>query len=89
MRLDIFLKVSGLIKRRTLANELCNRGFVLVNGSKGKAGKVIKNGDIVEFRIGKHFYKLEILSLPEKKVNRLGEENFRIIESNVEEDRLP
>jgi len=89
MRLDIFLKVSGLVKRRTLANELCDRGFVLVNGSKCKAGKVLKNGDIVEFRIGKHFYKLEILSLPEKKVNRLGEESFRIIESDVEEDNAP
>jgi ribosomal 50S subunit-recycling heat shock protein len=86
MRLDLFLKASGLIKRRTLANELCDRGLVLVNGSKGKAGKVIKSGDIIEFKIGRYFYKLEILSLPEKKVNRLGEESFRIIESNVEED---
>ncbi|MGB9682763.1 MAG: RNA-binding S4 domain-containing protein [bacterium] len=86
MRLDLFLKASGLIKRRTLANELCDRGFVSVNGTKSKAGKEVKIGDIIEFKVGKYSYKLEVLSLPVKKGNRLGGESFRIIESNVEED---
>ncbi|MBC7319307.1 RNA-binding S4 domain-containing protein [bacterium] len=85
MRLDVFLKVSGLIKRRTIANELCDRGLVLVNGTKGKAGRIIKEGDIIDLKIGRYSYKVEILSIPEKKVNRLGEENFRIIEK-IEED---
>lgn len=85
MRLDVFLKASGLIKRRTIANELCDRGLVLVNGTKGKAGRTIKEGDIIDLKIGRYSYKVEILSIPEKKVNRLGEENFRIIEK-IEED---
>lgn len=85
MRLDVFLKTSGLIKRRTIANELCDRGLVLVNGTKGKAGRILKEGDIIDLKIGRYSYKLEVLSIPEKKVNRLGEENFRIIEK-IEED---
>lgn len=85
MRLDVFLKASGLIKRRTIANELCDRGLVLVNGSKGKAGRIVKEGDIIDLKVGKYSYKLEIISLPEKKVNRLGAENFRIIEKSIED----
>lgn len=86
MRLDVFLKTSGIIKRRSLANELCDRGLVLVNGITGKAGKVLKEGDIVEVRVGPYLYKLEILSIPEKKVNRLTEENFRILEKSIDRD---
>ncbi|HPO82936.1 MAG TPA: S4 domain-containing protein [bacterium] len=84
MRLDIFLKASGIIKRRSLANELCDRGLVSVNGAKGKAGRVLKEGDIVDVKVGMYKYKLEVLSLPEKKVNRLTEGNFRILEKSVE-----
>lgn len=84
MRLDVFLKVTGIVKRRSLANELCDRGLVLVNGLKGKAGKVLKTGDIVDVKVGSYLYKLQVLSLPEKKVNRLTEENFRILEKSIE-----
>lgn len=86
MRLDVFLKTSGLIKRRTVANELCDRGLVLVNGTKGKAGRIVKKGDIIDLKIGRYSYKLEVLSIPEKKVNKLGEENFRIIEKTEDMD---
>ncbi len=84
MRLDVFLKASGIVKRRALANELCDRGLVLVNGIKGKAGKVLKEGDIIEIKVDPYLYKLEVLSLPERKVNRLTEENFRILEKSIE-----
>ncbi|MGC8972338.1 MAG: S4 domain-containing protein [bacterium] len=85
MRLDVFLKASGLVKRRTVANELCDRGLVLVNGIRGKAGRIIKEGDIIDLKVGKYSYKLEVIFLPEKKVNRLGAENFRIIEKTIED----
>jgi ribosomal 50S subunit-recycling heat shock protein len=85
MRLDVFLKASGIIKRRTVANELCDRGLVLVNGAKGKAGRIIKEGDIIDLKVGRYSYKLEVLSLPEKKVNRLGAENFRILDKSIED----
>jgi len=85
MRLDVFLKASGIIKRRTVANELCDRGLVLVNGTKGKAGRIIKEGDIIDLKVGRYSYKLEVLSLPEKKVNKLGAENFRILDKSIED----
>jgi ribosomal 50S subunit-recycling heat shock protein len=85
MRLDVFLKASGIIKRRTVANELCDRGLVLVNGAKGKAGRIIKEGDIIDLKVGRYSYKLEVLSLPEKKVNKLGAENFRILDKSIED----
>jgi|YNPMSStandDraft_1061717.scaffolds.fasta_scaffold04669_8 ribosomal 50S subunit-recycling heat shock protein len=85
MRLDVFLKASGIIKRRTVANELCDRGLVLVNGAKGKAGRIIKEGDIIDLKVGRYSYKLEVLSLPEKKVNKLGVENFRILDKSIED----
>ena len=85
MRLDVFLKASGIIKRRTVANELCDRGLVLVNGVKGKAGRIIKEGDIIDLKVGRYSYKLEVLSLPEKKVNKLGAENFRVLDKSIED----
>ena len=52
MRLDKFLKVSRLIKRRTVANEACDAGRVLVNGSVAKASVKVKVGDIIEIQFG-------------------------------------
>ena len=50
MRLDKFLKVSRLIKRRTVANEACDAGRVLVNGKVAKASLAVKEGDVIEIR---------------------------------------
>ena len=51
MRLDKFLKVSRLIKRRTVANEACDAGRVLVNGKTAKASLNVKNGDVLEINL--------------------------------------
>ena len=52
MRLDKFLKVSRLIKRRTIANEACDAGRVIVNGKPAKASAAVKTGDIIEIGFG-------------------------------------
>ena len=52
MRLDKYLKVSRLIKRRTVANEACDAGRVTVNGKAAKAGTVVKVGDVIEVQFG-------------------------------------
>ena len=65
MRLDKFLKVSRIIKRRTLANEACDAGKVYVNGKPVKAGFQLKIGDIVELRLAQRIIKVEVLSLDE------------------------
>ena len=61
MRLDKFLKVSRLIKRRTVANEACDAGRVLVNGSGAKASVKVKVGDIIEIQFGTRTVKVEVL----------------------------
>ena len=66
MRLDKFLKVSRVIKRRTVANEACDAGRVAVNGKIAKAGLEIKAGDQVEIRFGGNMMKFEILSVAEQ-----------------------
>lgn len=63
MRLDKFLKVSRLIKRRTVANEACDAGRVLVNGKAAKASVKIKPGDIIEIQFGTKSVKVEVLAL--------------------------
>ena len=61
MRLDKFLKVSRLIKRRTVANEACDAGRVLINGAVAKASTKVKKGDIIEIQFGtKRFWICEI-----------------------------
>ena len=69
MRLDKFLKVSRLIKRRTVANEACDAGRVSVNGKPAKASVNVKVGDIIEIAFGTKTVKVRVLDLliPRKK----------------------
>ena len=63
MRLDKFLKVSRLIKRRTVANEACDTGRVLVNDKPAKASVKVKPGDIIEIQFGTRTVKVEVLDI--------------------------
>ena len=65
MRLDKFLKVSRLIKRRTVANEACDAGRVLVNDRPAKASVNVKAGDIIEIQFGTSSVKVEVLDVQE------------------------
>lgn len=65
MRLDKYLKVSRLIKRRTVANEACDGERVSVNGRVVKASYDVKLGDVIEIRFGQRTVKVEVLSLSE------------------------
>ena len=65
MRLDKYLKVSRLIKRRTVANEACDGERVRVNGRQVKAGYQVKVGDIIEVAFGQRTLKVEVLSVNE------------------------
>lgn len=65
MRLDKFLKVSRLIKRRTVANEACDAGRVMVNGKVAKASVNVKAGDIIEIGFGNKNVKVEVLNVQE------------------------
>ena len=65
MRLDRFLKASRLIKRRTVANEACDAGRVMVNGKVAKASVNVKVGDIIEIQFGQKTVKVRVLELLE------------------------
>ena len=65
MRLDKFLKVSRLIKRRTVANEACDAGRVLVNDKTAKASLNVKEGDVIEIQFGTRAVKVEVLDVQE------------------------
>ena len=65
MRLDKYLKVARLIKRRTVANEACDNERVTVNGRPAKASYDVKVGDILEIRFGQKALKIEVLAVAE------------------------
>ncbi|MBQ9279990.1 MAG: RNA-binding S4 domain-containing protein [Clostridia bacterium] len=65
MRLDKFLKVSRVIKRRTVANEACDTGRISVNGKVAKASYDVKINDIVEIRYGEKIIKFKVLAVTE------------------------
>ena len=63
MRLDKYLKVSRIIKRRTVANEACDADRVTINGRPAKASAQVKEGDVLEIMFGTNPLKVEVLSL--------------------------
>ncbi len=73
MRIDKFLKVSRVIKRRTIANEVTDNGRVKVNGSVVKASYNVKVGDIVEIAFGDKISKFEIIRIPEVQGKNIDE----------------
>lgn len=79
MRLDKFLKVSRIIKRRTVANEACDAGRVLINDKPAKASTNVKVGDILTIQIGNKETKVEILDVQETVKKDDAKELFRYI----------
>ncbi|HIX52984.1 MAG TPA: RNA-binding S4 domain-containing protein [Candidatus Lachnoclostridium stercoripullorum] len=79
MRLDKFLKVSRLIKRRTVANEACDAGRVLVNDKAAKASYDVKNGDVIEIQFGTRSVKVEVLDVQETVKKDEAKELYRYL----------
>ncbi len=79
MRIDKFLKVSRIIKRRTLANEACDAGRISVNDRLVKASYDVKVGDIIELRFGEKISKFEVLKVAEHVTKDGAAELYRII----------
>jgi len=79
VRLDKYLKVSRLIKRRTLANEACDAERVKLNGRVAKAGTEVKVGDMIEIRFGANTTKVEVTSVAEHVSKDGAKELYRMI----------
>ena len=80
MRLDKFLKVSRLIKRRTVANEACDAGRVMVNGRPAKASVKVKPGDVIEIGFGTKSVKAEVLDVQETTRKEQAKDLFKYLE---------
>ena len=79
MRLDKFLKVSRLIKRRTVANEACDAGRVLVNGATAKASTKEKAGDVIEIQFGPKAGKVEGLGITDTTKKEEAKDLFKYL----------
>ncbi len=79
MRLDKYLKVSRLIKRRTVANEACDAGRVLINDKPAKASAQVKAGDILEIQFGTKSVKVEVLNVQETVRKEEAQELYRYL----------
>ena len=79
MRLDKYLKISRLIKRRTVANEACDAGRVLVNGKTAKASVNVKAGEAIEIQFGSKAVKVEVLDVQETVRKEDAKELYRYL----------
>lgn len=80
MRLDKYLKVSRIIKRRTVAKEACDTGRVSINSKPAKPGTEIKVGDTIEIRFGNKLLKAEIMSIAENARKEEAALMYKVIE---------
>lgn len=80
MRLDKYLKVTRLIKRRTVANEACDAEKVSVNGKPARASYDVKVGDVIEINIGAKPLKVRVLNVTEYATKDNAADNYQVIE---------
>ena len=79
MRLDKYLKVSRLIKRRTVANEACDAGRVLLNDQVARASAEVKIGDVIEIQFGTRNVKVEVLSIQDSEKKEAAAEMYKYL----------
>ena len=80
MRLDKYLKVSRIIKRRTIANDACDGGRVSINGKVAKAGTEVKVGDVIEVRFGEKSTRYQVVTLSEHVLKADAAGMYKIVE---------
>ena len=80
MRIDKYLKVSRLIKRRTVANEVADAGRIIVNGKPAKASYAVKEGDVIEITFGNRPVKVKVLSTEAPAGKDVAREMYEVLE---------
>ncbi|HJB27110.1 MAG TPA: RNA-binding S4 domain-containing protein [Firmicutes bacterium] len=79
MRLDKYLKITRLIKRRTIANEACDAGRISVNGKVARASYDVKIGDIIEINLGQRPLKVKVLNVSEYATKETASSQYEVI----------
>lgn len=80
VRLDKYLKVTRLIKRRTIANEACDAGRIVVNGKVARASYDVKEGDVIEINLGQKPLKVKVVKVSEYATKDTAAEAYTVIE---------
>ncbi|MCR5601666.1 MAG: RNA-binding S4 domain-containing protein [Ruminococcus sp.] len=80
MRLDKYLKITRLIKRRTVANDACDAEKIVVNGKVARASYDVKVGDIIEINMGTRPLKVKVLNVTEYATKENAADNYTVIE---------
>ncbi len=78
MRLDLFLKTSRLVKRRSIARELCDAGRVLVNGHESKPAKEIRQGDVITLKLSMRTMEIDVLAVPVSSKKISSDELYKV-----------
>ena len=78
MRLDKYLKVSRIIKRRSVANDACSTGYITVNGKEAKPGTDVRVGDVLGVRFGEKYTEYEVLSIGEHALKQDAADMYRV-----------
>ena len=84
MRIDKYLKLSRIIKRRTVANEACSGGRVTLNEKTAKPGTEVKPGDIITIRFGEHLGRYEVLSISETVKKDQASGMYRVLQEDAD-----
>ncbi|EOS64015.1 MULTISPECIES: RNA-binding S4 domain-containing protein [unclassified Anaerotruncus] len=80
MRLDKYLKVTRLIKRRTIANEACDAGRIVVNGKIARASYDVKEGDLIEINMGQKPLKVKVVKVSEYATKETAADAYTVVE---------
>ena len=80
MRLDKYLKITRLIKRRTVANEACDAGRVSVNGKVARASYDVKEGDVIELNLGQKPLRVQVLKVSEYATKDTAAEGYWVVD---------
>ena len=88
MRLDKYLKITRLIKRRTIANEACDAGKIVVNDKIARASYDVKVGDIIEINLGSKPLKVKVLNVTEYATKENAADNYTVISQKQAENTL-
>ena len=86
MRLDKYLKVSRIIKRRTVAKEACERGRVSINEKVAKAGTVVAEGDIIEIQFANQILKAKIINIAQHVTKDSAKEMYKLISGSEDKE---
>lgn len=83
MRIDKYLKVSRIIKRRTVASEACSGGRVSINGKVAKPSSSVKPGDLISIRFGEHTGRYEVLTVAETVTKDHAAEMYKVLDEDA------